>query len=140
MDIVIRVAVNSDFSEINEVSKHLGYNALSQAEANEKLNALINSDRDEVYVSVYNGGVIGWLHLFYARRLASDDFYEIGGLVVKPEFRGTGVGRSLVNYALGLHEGKCRVRCNERRVESHQFYKATGFSSNKIQRVFELNT
>ena len=43
-------------------------------------------------------------------------------------------------YVFNIHSGKVRVRCNEKRVESHQFYKAIGFSSEKVQRVFEARS
>lgn len=135
---VIRLAVEADADAINEVSKFLGYTALSMVEATEKLKNIIRSDFDIVYVAEVEGKIVGWLHLFYAHRLASDDFYEIGGLVVNPSCRGLGIGRDLVSYVLDKHKGKVRVRCNEARVESHLFYEAIGFKSNKVQRVFEV--
>jgi len=140
MEYSIRIATESDDQGINAVSTYLGYSELSPSAALLKLRDLINSPDDQVYVAERNGEVIGWLHLFYARRLASDNFYEIGGLVVSPECRGQGVGKALVQHALNKGQGKFRVRCNELRVESHQFYAAIGFSSSKVQRVFQTVT
>lgn len=133
----IRLAIKSDAYEINRVSQHLGYSALSDSDVSGKLSEFINSKSDEVYVAECSGKIVGWLHLFYARRLASDNFFEIGGLVVIPDFRGQGLGRQLVQTACSDHRGKIRVRCNETRVESHQFYERLGFRDSKVQRVFE---
>lgn len=136
----VRPAKASDAVAINVVSQYLGYVELPETEVEAKLVQLLNSATDEVYVAEYQGVVIGWLHLFFARRLASPDFYEIGGLVVTPVYRGQGVGRFLVEHVVANHNGKVRVRCNEKRVESHQFYEATGFSSEKVQRIFEARS
>ncbi|ADZ92076.1 GNAT family N-acetyltransferase [Marinomonas mediterranea] len=138
MGYVIRAALESDAQGINEVSQYLGYSALSLSESLLKLQALLNSSNDWVYVAQLNDHVVGWLHLFYAHRLASESFYEIGGLVVSEDVRGQGIGRALVQYALDAHKGKFRVRCNELRTDSHQFYEAIGFSSSKSQRVFQI--
>jgi GNAT superfamily N-acetyltransferase len=134
---VFRYASKSDALGINEVSKHLGYAELSPSESFSKLQELLISTQDHVYVAELDGRVQGWLHLFYARRLASDNFFEIGGLVVSPEARGKGLARELVKYALENNEGKFRVRCNELRKDSHKFYEAIGFGSSKVQRVFQ---
>lgn len=140
MEHTVRVACESDALGINEVSKPLGYSELSSSEALLKLQEMLSSTQDQVYVAELNGQIIGWLHLFYARRLASDNFFEIGGLVVSPDARGQGIGRDLVEYALSKNKGKFRVRCNELRMESHKFYEAIGFSSSKVQRVFQLRS
>ena len=137
MEYTIRPAFESDAKSINEVSRHLGYPQLSDTEVEDKLLQLIHSTTDEVYLAESKGAVVGWLHLFLARRLASANFYEIGGLVVMPDFRGRGVGRALVNHVAKIHAGTIRVRCNEQRPESHQFYKAIGFHDIKLQRIFE---
>lgn len=136
----IRTALESDSTGINEVSKFLGYNELSKDQAHEKLLYLINSPVDNVYVSEVDGLIVGWIHVFYAPKLASESFYEIGGLVVNPEFRGHGIGRNLVQYVIEKFKAKFRVRCNEKRIESHQFYELIGFNSKKVQRVFEARS
>ncbi|HAS6050811.1 MULTISPECIES: GNAT family N-acetyltransferase [Vibrio] len=140
MEYIIRSASESDASGINEVSEHLGYSQLSSTESTTKLHELLNSTQDQVFVAEWQGRIIGWLHLFYARRLASDNFFEIGGLVVSPESRGHGVGRALVQHAQAKDLGKLRVRCNEKRLDAHNFYKSIGFNSNKVQRVFQVRS
>ncbi|ALO42697.1 GNAT family N-acetyltransferase [Pseudoalteromonas phenolica] len=135
---IFRLAVIDDAEEINSVSIHLGYQRLSGNQASEKLQSLLESEADQIFVAELKGKIIGWIHLFYARRLASNDFYEIGGLVVNPEYRGLGIGKSLVKFATSQVTEEVRVRCNETRLESHLFYEQQGFKSIKSQRVFKL--
>ena len=137
MAYLIRLAKESDAIQINEVSKYLSYPKLSDVQAYEKLQFLINSPQDHVYISEVDGIIVAWIHVFYAPKLASESFYEIAGLVVSPEYRGQGIGCNLVNHVFEYFESKFRVRCNEKRTESHQFYKSIGFKTNKLQRVFE---
>jgi len=137
MKIIIRLASVSDALYINNVSKHLGYSELSANETLSKLQELLNTTHNKIYVAELDGKVVGWLHIFYAHRLASDNFFEIGGLVVSPDTRGQGVGRELVEYAQDQNNGQLRVRCNEIRIDSHKFYEGIGFSCSKVQRVFQ---
>ncbi|MEI8595844.1 GNAT family N-acetyltransferase [Photobacterium sp. Hal280] len=140
MEYIVRPASESDAVGINKVSEHLAYSQLSSAESRTNLQELLDSSQDQVFVAEQNGLIIGWLHLFYARRLASDNFFEIGGLVVSPDSRGHGVGRALVQYAQDKNSGKFRVRCNEKRLDAHRFYEKIGFNSNKVQRVFQVRS
>jgi len=140
MEYIVRSASASDAIGINKVSEHLGYSQLSSTEASAKLKELLDSSQDQVFVAEQHGLIIGWLHLFYARRLASDNFFEIGGLVVSPDSRGHGVGRALVQYAQDKNSGKFRVRCNEKRRDAHKFYENIGFNGNKVQRVFQVRS
>lgn len=133
----IREAILSDFSGINRISRYLGYSELPDEKSKTKLEKLISLETDFVYVAESNHVIVGWIHVFAACRLASPNFYEIGGLAVNPDYRGQGVGKELVNHALYKHRGKWRARCNEKRLESHKFYEAIGFKGNKIQRIFE---
>jgi len=133
----IRLAVGSDAKAINVVSKHLGYPALSDVEVEDDLRQLLESAHDEVYVAEANGRVVGWLHLCFVRRLASANYYEIGNMVVDGDAQRQGIGRALIEHVSDLHPEKIRVRSNELRVETHQFYEAMGFEVSKVQRVFE---
>lgn len=133
----IREANHLDSESINSLSKHLGYAALPIEQASGNLASLLHSAVDYVYVAEVNGKVVGWIHSFFSRRLASPSFYEIVGLVVEPEYRGRGIGKQLVVHVTDKYRGKWRVRCNEKRLETHKFYEAINFNGCKIQHVFE---
>ena len=135
--IAIRPATADDFRAIRNLSGHLGYSRTPIDKARTKLLKILESPTDFVYVAEYDHTVAGWIHLFSALRLASEDFVEIGGLVVAPESRGYGIGKALVRHASCEHPGKLRVRCNEQRSDTHKFYTAIGFERNKVQYVFE---
>lgn len=133
----IRAATPLDADGIRAVSSYLGYDEVSTEESKTKLDQLLFSTVDTLYVVESDQVIVAWLHLFLARRLASPDFYEIGGLVVHPDFRRQGIGCALVKHVVVNLEGKVRVRCNEKRHDAHVFYGKLGFECSKIQRVFE---
>jgi len=131
-----RDATLADASAINSVSRALGYTPLSDTEAQAQLEALMASPDDRVYVAEVDQRVVGWVHVFRARRVASLPFHEIGGLAVDPACRRQGIGRALVQHACSQFEGPVRVRCRDDRTETHSFYEALGFTATKGQRVF----
>lgn len=138
--LILRPAVPADAKQISRLSIHLGYGPANATDTKQQLTALLESDREAVYVAEQKGVLVGWLHCFKALRLASASFYEIGGLVVCPKQRQQGIGKQLVEYAVAQHPGTWRVRCNSKRHESHLFYQALGFSLSKSQHIFEYHT
>lgn len=138
----IRKAKLTDYSSINKLSVNLGYKSVSDDVARNRLGDLLKSKTDKVWVFVKQNQILGWIHVFIGYRVASSSFAEIGGIVVSPEDRRQGIGRSLVNHAklwASDHDLKLRVRCNSKREESHEFYESAGFSKVKTQHVFECN-
>lgn len=135
--VTIRLAVISDSEQLNAISVHLGYGQVPESKAQERLSYLLNSENDSVYVAEENGVLVGWIHCFKASRLASDSFFEIGGMVVSPSNRDRGIGKKLVHHVMKERPGKWRVRCNSKRDETHQFYEKIGFTISKSQLVFE---
>ncbi|EGQ7761430.1 GNAT family N-acetyltransferase [Vibrio sp. Vb5032] len=137
---VVREAIDSDAQSINNVSQYLGYAVLSDSVASKKLSELIESESDKVYVAEFAGKIVGWVHLYFVRRLASDNYFEVGGLVVHPDYRRKGIGKLLIQSAVSEQQGRIRVRSNQLRVEAHKFYEQLGFHGNKVQRVFEIRS
>ncbi len=84
--------------------------------------------------------IVGWIHIFIARRLEVGIFVEIGGLVVDEKCRRMGVGKALMRAAedwAKAHDIRViRLRSNMIRKEAHQFYLDLGFSREKQQQVF----
>jgi len=139
----IRAARASDSHSINQLSLLFGYPQESDDLASVRLNELINSDSDNVWVFEQDNQVLGWIHLFVAKRLASATFVEIGGLVVNSDSRRQGIGRQLVERANSWAREKhlsLRVRCNEKRDGTCNFYRAVNFSELKNQLVFEAGS
>jgi N-acetylglutamate synthase-like GNAT family acetyltransferase len=137
----IRKAVTADTLVISSLSESLGYSPVSKEESVERLQRLLQSEIDQVWVCVKAEKIVGWMHIFLAHRLASAPFVEIGGIVVDTGNRQQGAGKMLVKQAKDWateNDCKLRVRSNSVREEAQQFYLSTGFTQLKNQNVFEL--
>lgn len=140
--IVIREALSEDIEGINIVSAYLGYEPSSIEVARQRLEGIMVSNSDYVWVYIEGNIVKGWLHLFVSKRLASPEFAEIGGLVVDKLSRRDGIGKKLVEEAIQwskINKLPLKVRCNSNREEANRFYESLGFKNKKIQNVHELS-
>jgi GNAT superfamily N-acetyltransferase len=140
MKIIIRNAAINDSESITELSNQLGYATLN-TDIQNRLKSIFNHPDHCVFVATNDDNIIGWIHGFYAMRVESDFFVEIGGLVVSNNFRKNGIGKKLVDKVVQWTETKnckkVRVRCNVIRTESHRFYEKIGFEINKEQKIFD---
>ncbi len=139
---MIREVSLSDSNQINELSRSLGYTEISNDCALDRLQLMLNSNNDKVWVFEKHSKIIGWVHAFRAFRIASAAFIEIGGMVVDPRHRRKAVGSKLVKQVkCWATENKLvlRVRCNVERESAHHFYAALEFSKIKSQHVFEYS-
>ena len=138
----IRLAILQDANAIADVASALGYqSAVSEELATKRLERLLLSSNDKVWVAEFNDQLIGWLHAQHAFRAASVDFIEILGLSVSDQARLNGAGRALVEKAKewALDEKLVlRVRTNDTREGAKKFYTALGFTTTKIQSVFQF--
>ncbi len=137
----IRNATIEDLDGVNHVSAFLGYAQSTAAQAKLRLQSLLHSDTNFIWVYEENGNIKGWIHVFVSIRIASPAFAEIGGLVVDETCRRQGIGRKLVDTAVNFAHEKhlsIRVRCNTQRDGANIFYKELGFKKKKSQNVHEL--
>lgn len=138
----IREATLQDFESINYLSQFLGYKKLSDELAKIRLQNLLSSINDKIWVFEEENSITGWLHIFIAYRVASAQFAEIGGLVVGLDCRRLGIGRALVQHAYNwakVHGLNLRVRCNSKRQGVYEFYNSMNFQHKKTQYVLEKN-
>lgn len=140
MKFSVRTAEIKDSGSIAELSDQLGYRSGDQV-TRERLAKILNHEDHCVFVALEGETVAGWIHGFYSRRVESDAFVEIGGLVVDTTFRKKGIGKLLVDetekWARTRGCKKVRVRCNTIREETHIFYRRIGFEINKEQKIFD---
>ncbi len=134
---VVRPAKHADANGINLLVRYLDYPPLNAVDIAQNLQRLLDSNTDHVMVAECDKRIVGWIHAFTALRLASTGFWEIGGLVVDPTYRRSGIGRALVTHLLQTYPGSWRVRCNEVRDEALSFYSALGFDLVKTQHVLQ---
>ena len=137
---VTRKANRDDFYGIKDVAKFLGYTPLDDLETKRKLQALLDSSSDEVYVFEIDHTIVGWIHVRKMEHLASKDFYEIINIVIDHKMQRRGIGRNLVRYVLKKHNANFRVRSNKERMSANKFYKALGFTVTKAQNVYDLSS
>ncbi|WP_182922340.1 GNAT family N-acetyltransferase [Pedobacter planticolens] len=125
---------SKDAQEITALSTQLGYeNEIENLLV--RIQEIVNSKNDCVFVAKLDGNIVGWIHGFRAVRIESPVFAEIGGLVVDRQWQKQNIGKSLIEavkeWSNSLGIAKIRVRCNIVRTESHKFYENVGFSQNK---------
>ncbi|HEX5398802.1 MAG TPA: GNAT family N-acetyltransferase [Verrucomicrobiae bacterium] len=135
----IRRACESDCAGMARLATQLGYPA-SEDDLKLRLQHLLGSSNDLVFVAESDGAVVGWIHGFLSQPLESDRRVEIGGLVVDEKFHRQGIGWELVRrveqWAIGLGITELVVRCRTTRQEAHQFYQSLGCRPVKTQTVF----
>jgi predicted N-acetyltransferase YhbS len=136
----IRPAKAGDAGAIAALSGELGYPA-DAGDVARRLRWVTEAHDHVAFVAEDDGQVVGWIHVFSALRLESEQFAEIGGLVVAESHRRRGVGRLLCERAVWwaevLNLETLRVRTRVER-EAHLFYRRVGFRETKQQRVLVL--
>ena len=141
--ISIRQATLQDAQSIARIASVLGYQQeVSKDLAIKRLEHLLHSDYDQVWVAENDNGVVGWIHAQHAFRAASNSFIEILGLSVAETSRLQGAGRILVEQAkvwAGDENIALRVRTNDARDAAKKFYSTLGFSLEKTQCVFQVS-
>lgn len=139
MKFYIEIAQLTDSKPITRLSNQLGYPTRSDFISN-RLTAILSKPDHIVFVAKIENHVVGWIHAFVAYRVESDDFVEIGGLVVDESKQNKGIGSALVDqvhhWSKELNVMRVRVRCNVIREKAHAFYIKNGFSLNKKQMIF----
>ncbi len=139
--IEIRNAVVDDAVQLAELSMQLGYPSLPQQLVT-RLKLTLESTENIVLVACLPDGlVVGWIHVFFAHRIESDPFAELGGFIVAEQYRGCGVGRALLATAEDWVNRSgittLRVRSRSTRSGARAFYKQMGFSLTKEQCIFD---
>ena len=133
----MRRATERDAAAIARLASDLGYpTPLDIVQA--RVRSISASASDLLLVAVDAASEpIAWLQAHSAEIVESGFRVEIVGLIVSPEVRRRGVGRSLVReaerWAAQINAQSVVVRSNARRLESHAFYPAMGFSETKAQ-------
>ena len=135
----LRHAILSDSAEVARLTTELGYAADSNT-ISERLARIVDQPDQLVLVAILDERIVGWLQAHASVALESGYRVEIVGLIVAVDSRHGGIGRSLVQraeeWARELGAIAIIVRSNTKRIESHRFYPALGFSTSKTQTVY----
>jgi GNAT superfamily N-acetyltransferase len=137
--ITIRSYESADLPEVVALAEQLGY-PVSEDEAFRHMSA-IEQDPDHVVLVAADsqGKVVGWVHVFLARRVFMPLRADLGGLVVDEAIRGKSIGEKLMGaveeWASQMGCGRFIVRSNVVREEAHRFYERLGYKTFKQQAV-----
>ncbi len=136
----IRSAAESDVPAITDLVIELGYQA-TQRDTRTRLAGVVEAPGHAVLVAADETRVAGWVHVFESRRVESDGFAELGGLVVAARYRGRGLGTQLIAAAEMWARDRgfrtVRIRSRIERTETHRFFKNHGYSRAKTQAIYE---
>ena len=93
------------------------------------------------FAAVVAGQIVGWIDAAMERHLQSPASAVIGGLVVREDTRGLGVGKLLCleveEWARSKSVPLVRVRSQIKREDAHRFYLRDGYRKVKTSLVFE---
>ena len=139
-DMKLRPVQCEDAQAVAELAAQLGYKRTTD-QIREWVENLSEYEDQAAFVAEIAGEVIGWVEVSLERRLQSDTFGMIGGLVVKDGVRGQGVGRLLCRRAeeWSRQKGvkKIRVTSRSTREAAHRFYLRDEYEVVKTSLVFE---
>jgi len=139
--VAIRAIAVEDAGAVTELVRQLGYERPA-SEVRRWIEELGKTRREQAaFVACAADEVIGWIEVSMERRLQTEPFAMIGGLVVKDGFRGSGVGKRLCEKAerWGRDCGSRTIRVTSRstREATHRFYERDGYQRVKMSVVFE---
>jgi GNAT superfamily N-acetyltransferase len=129
-----------DAPRIAVLCQQLGYPG-SLVEIQRRLSQIVGEEQHALYVAEAAGGkVLGWIHGYVCHLVEVEHHVEIGGLVVDEDYRGSGIGRLLVeeveHWAAARGCSTMRLRSNVVRKEAHRFYVKLGYEIVKRQLAF----
>jgi (aminoalkyl)phosphonate N-acetyltransferase len=137
----IREIEPGDAEAVAALTRQLGYERNAEQIRAWIADAGTRDGQQAAFVACVEGGVAGWVEVSIERRLQSEPFAMIGGLVVGDGERGRGIGRQLCQRAevwaweRGL--GRVRVTSRSTRKGAHRFYLRDGYELVKTSLVFE---
>jgi GNAT superfamily N-acetyltransferase len=135
---VIRNARVEDAPRLAQLAGDLGYtiSSVSVGGAIERL----RSSEGAIFVAVEGEQVAGWIHIYRSQVIQTQPFTEVGGLVVDPHDRGSGIGGRLLEtaeqWASAHGLAVVRVRSNTVRANAHLFYERRGYEVEKTSYTF----
>jgi len=139
----IRRLTVDDAEAAAELSSQLGYPS-SPGDLRKRIEELSHTTDRVAFAAVVDGQdgrMVGWIDAAMERHLQSPASAVIGGLVVREDMRGQGVGRRLCieveEWARSQSVPLVRVRSQIKREDAHRFYLRDGYCKVKTSLVFE---
>jgi PhnO protein len=139
-DFPVRSMETRDADAVAELSGELGYTRTAD-DVLGWLAAVQSGGPQAAFVAEVNGRVAGWIEACIERRIQTEPYVLIGGLVVRDGARGQRIGRRLCEAAEQWARAKevrwVRVTSRSTREDAHRFYLRDGYAVVKTSMVFE---
>lgn len=137
MNFLIREACESDASAIWELNcLEMGYEYPIDA-TSQKLNVLLHSKADKIYVAVSENVVVGYIHANDYDVIYAPHMKNIMGIAVSSNCKRQGIGRALLkkaeDWARITDASGVRLVSGMTRTEAHIFYHSCGYTGDKEQ-------
>ncbi len=136
----IRLLTVDDAEAAAELSGQLGYSCAVE-DLRDRIEELSRAADRVAFAAVVDGQIVGWIDAAMERHLQSPASAVIGGLVVREDTRGLGVGKRLCleveEWARSKSVPLVRVRSQIKREDAHRFYLRDGYRMVKTSLVFE---
>ena len=136
-DFSIREAVASDATAIWQLNcSEMGYQYPLDDTA-QNITKLLRSSADKIFVAVYDGSVVGYVHANDYDLLYAPHMKNIMGIAVSSEYKQQGIGRALLqqveHWACKAGATGVRLVSGLSRTDAHEFYHRCGYSGDKEQ-------
>jgi GNAT superfamily N-acetyltransferase len=136
----VRRLTTDDAEAAADLCSQLGY-PNSPDDLRQRIEDTSRSADRVALAAVLDGQIVGWIDAAIERHLQSSACAVIGGLVVRDDARGLGIGRRLCleveDWARSQSIPVVRVRSQIKREDAHRFYLRDGYSKVKTSLVFE---
>lgn len=128
----IRTVHENDSETIVALLNQLGYSNTGGF-IKKKINLLLENPNEYFIVAENDGIVIGFISIHIIPQIAlKGDFARISYFCVDENFRGSGTGKMLEEYAEKIaRERNCdriELHCHSKREKAHQFYYRQGYA------------
>lgn len=138
--IIIRIARLEDTDQLAELCAQLGYPISVELVRHNLIHLLADSSQKVWVAETVDRILVGWIHGIHEWLLESAPRIELGGLVVRKDYRHQGVGSLLLDtvekWAAEIGCVEVHLRSNTLRTEAHTFYKNHGYTQIKTQFAF----
>ncbi|MBO5323549.1 MAG: GNAT family N-acetyltransferase [Oscillospiraceae bacterium] len=137
MNVLIREAHESDVSAIWKLNAlEMGYQYPLDATI-QKMNRLLNSKTDKIYVAVSEETVVGYIHANDYDAIYAPHMKNIMGIAVLSSHKHHGIGKALLQqveeWAHSTGAAGVRLVSGMTRTEAHMFYHSCGYAGDKKQ-------
>ena len=137
----IRECHMEDAERIQTLNRvELGY-SFPLADTQRKLELLLHSGKDKIYVAEMDGTVVGYVHACDYDVIYFPHMKNIMGIAVSSHCRRLGIGKALLSkiedWARESGAAGVRLVSGSERTEAHLFYKRCGYDTGKMQFNFK---